>query len=102
MKRYTEIIRLRDLLIQYEVEHEFTDNSDDSGESYQIKVFNKGKEICSVIQSPISYGSNANLLELKGLLTKEEKKIDAVKGFLNADEVLRRILNKIGGKNGKN
>jgi hypothetical protein len=73
---------------------------------YQITYFgHKGKpedepgvirgagvdSICSVIESPMSYGHEEDLLELSGLLTEEEYKNDSVKGYMTAEEVYSRI-----------
>lgn len=47
--------------------------------------------VCSVIEHDYSYGSGADKLEIAGLLTKAEEKIDLVKGWLSAEEVFERI-----------
>ena len=49
-------------------------------------------EVCSVIEHWVSYGHEADRLEIMGLLTEAEHKIvgDAV-GWLTADDVFERI-----------
>lgn len=48
--------------------------------------------VASVIQGPYSYGGDRDLLELKGLLTPEERYLDEVAGGLTAADVFGRIL----------
>ena len=58
----------------------------------RIKYPRKGYEcVCSVIQGKYSHGGDQNLLEIMGLLTKEEEACDSVKGWLTAEEVFGRI-----------
>lgn len=47
--------------------------------------------VCSVILHNGSYGREVGLLEIMGLLTKEERKHDEVVGFLTAEDVFERI-----------
>lgn len=52
--------------------------------------------VCSVILSPMSYGAEAGLLEISGLLTPEEEVLDAVVGYLPAADVYYRIAQHYG------
>lgn len=47
--------------------------------------------VASVIQGPYSYGGDRDLLELKGLLTPEERSRDEVAGGLTVADVFGRI-----------
>lgn len=47
--------------------------------------------VCDAVESFMSYGMEDDLLELKGLLTEEEEKNDAVLGHLTAQDVFNRI-----------
>lgn len=51
--------------------------------------------ICSVIEHSFSYGNEKDLLEIRGLMTKdeEEKQYDSVLGYLTAENVFKRIEN---------
>ncbi len=56
-----------------------------------IEYPNHANCVCSVICHDGSYGHQDGLLEIMGLLTDEEAEFDAVKGWLEADEVFKRI-----------
>lgn len=47
--------------------------------------------VCSAIEHNYSYGGDQDLIEIMGLLTKEEEQYDSVKGHLSADDVFTRI-----------
>ncbi len=47
--------------------------------------------VCSIIQGTYTYGGLENKLEIKGLLTEEEKENDDVCGWLTAEDVFERI-----------
>ncbi len=58
--------------------------------------------VCSVIQHDYSYGGTADLLEIAGLLTEEEKKRVFVVGWQTAEDVFGRIVNHwVGLKDGE-
>lgn len=57
----------------------------------RIKYPNVLECVCSVIQGKYSYGGDHNMLEIKGLLSDEEKAHDSVKGWLTAKNVFERI-----------
>ena len=52
-----------------------------------------GKCICSVIEHDFSYGREKDLLEIQGLMNKEEleETQDTVLGYLTAENVFQRI-----------
>ena len=56
------------------------------------KVFNNEKRIISIVQGYGTYGEEDDLLEIMGLLTEEEEKIDDVTGYLTAEDVFNRII----------
>lgn len=58
-----------------------------------------GKYVMDAIQHFGSYGCEEDLIEIMGLLTKEEEKNDSVLGHLTAKEVFERIKNhwRMGG-----
>lgn len=87
MTNYTEIIRLHEMLTASNIPHTF-------GElfgGYQITYPLGENWVCSVIEHVGSYGSNFDLLEIMGLLTREEAEDDSVVGFLTAEDVYERI-----------
>ena len=56
------------------------------------KVFDNEKRIISIVQGYGTYGEEDDLLEIMGLLTEEEEKIDDVTGYLTAEDVFNRII----------
>lgn len=58
---------------------------------YQICYPSHTNVICSVIEHDGSYGHHDDLLEVMGLLTKEEAIWDDVVGNLTAEDVFNRI-----------
>ena len=56
------------------------------------KVFDNEKIIISIVQGYGTYGEEDDLLEIMGLLTEEEEKIDSVTGYLTAEDVFNRII----------
>ena len=93
-EKFKEIIRLRDMLIEAKIPHEFREWQD----GYQIRYPNPEKRVCSVIEFTGSYGGVCDLLEIMGLLTEEEKQCDTVCGGLTAVDVFCRILAHYRGK----
>lgn len=93
---YTEILRLRELLQTAEIPHEFRKSLD----GWQICYPDSGLDTrkCSIIESYGSYGNEENLLEIMGLLTKEEESEDSVVGYLTAEEVFVRIFDSCYGE----
>jgi hypothetical protein len=102
--KYTEIFRLKEMLEQAEIPFVYTDRSfpfttplcDGTTKfaHYHIEYpegMPTDKRVCSVIQGYGSYGGQANLLEIMGLLTPKEEQENSVCGFLTAEEVFERI-----------
>ena len=56
------------------------------------KVFDNEKIIISIVQGYGTYGEEDDLLEIMGLLTEEEEKIDSVTGYLTAEDAFNRIV----------
>ena len=69
-KRYKEILKLKGMLEKAKIPFEFSELFGGYHITYPINKF----RICSVIEHDRSYGSEQDLLEIKGLLTKNEKK----------------------------
>lgn len=63
----------------------------DFKQGFQICYPNSKECICSVIEHSFSYGNEKDLLEICGLMTKEEEQYDSVLGFLTAENVFKRI-----------
>ena len=64
------------------------------------KVFDNEKRIISIVQGYGTYGEEDDLLEIMGLLTEEEEKIDDVTGYLTAEDVFNRIVKYFKNKSG--
>ena len=88
-ERYNEILKLKNMLEKAEIPFEFSEIF--SG--YHITYPSNKFRICSVIEHDYSYGNEQDLLEIKGLLTKNEKKCDYVLGYRSSEEVFKRIKN---------
>lgn len=63
----------------------------------QVFYPQRGNCKCSVICNDVSYGGKEGLLEIMGLLTKEEEENDSVIGYLHAENVLERIKKDYAG-----
>lgn len=102
---YKEIFKLKVMLDKANIPYEFLDRSFiDYDEHklqypfYQIIVYEPNQEdieepirLISVIQGYGTYGENKDLLEIQGLLTNKERKLDGVAGYLSASNVFKRI-----------
>lgn len=88
-ERYNEILKLKNMLEKAEIPFEFSELFGGYHITYPTNKF----RICSVIEHDYSYGNEQDLLEIKGLLTKNEKKCDCVLGYLTAENVFQRIQN---------
>lgn len=86
MSNYTEIIRLKKMLEKENIPFTF----EPLYEGFHITVMSDNHSI-SIIEHRYSYGNEKDLLEIFGGLTKEEKKDDAVLGYLTAEEVFKRV-----------
>lgn len=86
-QQFMEMIRLADMLAGAGIPftmHRYLDG-------WQLLYSPKGQKPVSVIQHSYSYGGRDDRLELEGLMTKAEKKADAIMGFMTAEEVFKRI-----------
>lgn len=85
--KYTEIIRLHEMLDKAGIPHTFEKFMD----GWQV-CYPQGEDcVMDAIQHCGSYGRELNLLEIMGLLTTEEAEHDSVVGWLNAEDVFERI-----------
>lgn len=89
--KYKEIFRLKEMLEKEDIPFEFIDTSFECFESYQIAYPCLKSCKCSIIQGYGTYGAKYDLLDIDGLLTESERKIDTVVGHLTAENVLARI-----------
>ena len=87
MNKYKEILRLKGMLEKAKIPFEFSELFGGYHITHPINKF----RICSVVEHDRSYGSEQDLLEIKGLLTENEKKYDYVLGYRSAEEVFNRI-----------
>lgn len=90
MTNYKEIFRLKEMLELDCIPFEFLNLFDGYQIRYPDYTYNNNY-ICSVIEHNFSYGNTHDLLELSGLLTREEESLDSVVGYLSAEEVFERI-----------
>ena len=84
---YNDILLLKDLLEKEEIPFDF----DTLFGGFIIAYPSKEECVCSVIEHDYSYGNSSDLLEIRGLLTKEESEFDDVVGYLTALDVYDRI-----------
>lgn len=103
MRKYNEIHKLHEMLLDAGIEHEWVDRNPtgypkqvtsthliDFG--WQIVVYRpNGSRLISVIEGYGTYGVINDLLEIMGLLTPEEEEHDSVCGYLTAEDVFERI-----------
>ena len=92
--KYTEIFKLKKMLEENNIPFDYEDNSLCKGSQHHqicVPCFDLKKRVISVIQGFGTYGGQADLLEIMGLMTKEEKADDGVAGWLTADNVFERI-----------
>lgn len=90
---YTEIFKLKRMLEEAEIPFVFSDNVYDGKYILHIQYPNALDEerVCSVVQGYGTYGSDVDMLEILGLLTKKESRRDVVAGWLSAENVFKRI-----------
>jgi len=89
VKNLDEIMKLHEMLEKANIPHEYSDRSDGKFISYpQHQNF-----ICDACCFTGSYGYEAGLIEIMGLLTPEEYENDDVVGWLDAENVFNRIKN---------
>lgn len=98
--KYTEILKLKEMLEEANIPFTFTDDFFDVKEliekdrswkpfypAYQIQL----GELADVIEHHLSYGNQRDLLEIMGGLTEEEMEYNSVLGYLTAEEVFKRF-----------
>jgi len=95
-EKYNEIFKLKSLLEENHIPFKWIEHNDFRN-GYQICYPKDEKCVCSVIEHLFSYGSQNDLLEIRGLLTEKEEKDDSVLGNLTADNVFQRILSHWNG-----
>lgn len=91
-RKYNEIFKLKDILESAKIPFDF---SELHGGYHIVYPEGGGECICSVIEHDYSYGREKDLLEIQGLMTKEEleETQDIILGYLTAEEVFQRIKN---------
>ena len=89
----TELDKLRQMLTDAQIPFEVYQDPAWKlmGGGYQIAYPSRDNRVCSAITHYGSYGADYGLIEIMGLLTEEEQSNDSVVGFLDADEVFKRI-----------
>lgn len=90
--KYTEIFKLKKMLEENNIPFEFIYYSERDDYQICIPSFYPIKEmVISIIQGGHSYGGIDDLLEIRGLLTKDEEECDTIAGWLTAENVFARI-----------
>lgn len=103
--RYTEILKLKEMLEEANIPFTFTDDFFNvkekiAAEGPVAKVFYSHQypayqirlgDLADAIEHCYSIGSLADKLEIMGGLTEEEMEYDGVLGFLTAEEVFKRF-----------
>lgn len=94
-----EFHKLVFMLNEAGIPYERDDDPDDSTmDMKRIHYPQNNKFVCSAIFGHGSYGYEDGLLEIMGLLTDEELKIDNVLGHLTAEDVFQRIKKHYKGE----
>ena len=88
---YNEILKLKTLLDKENIPCELIKHPLCDGWQLGYPTLQLNYRVCSVIECSVSYGNQIDLLEIQGLLTKEEYEQDDVMGCLTAEDVFRRI-----------
>lgn len=92
---YKEIFRLKEMLekanIPFQFREVFTESEYMKGYQICYPALFPNDCKCSVVEHGGSYGHEADLLEIMGLLTKKESKHNSVCGSLTAENVFKRI-----------
>ena len=88
-KRYQEILKLDKMLSDADIPHTLLRAMD----GWVIVYPTDGEGIVmDAIEHLGSYGREADLLEIRGLMTVEEEECDSVVGDLTAENVFNRII----------
>lgn len=103
MRKYNEIHKLHEMLLDAGIEHEWRNRNPEGYTEWltdewnidlgwQIVVYRpNGSRLISVIEGYGTYGMEDDLLEIMGLLTPEELEWNSVCGSLTAEDVFGRI-----------
>lgn len=96
--KYQEILKLDKMLIEADIPHTLRKLMD--GWQICYPDTDRGDPYCimDAIQHCGSYGREADLLEIMGLLTPEEEQHDSVLGHLTAENVFERIRKHYSGE----
>ena len=86
-EKYKEIFRLKDMLEKAKIPFDFSELFGGYHIIYPVSEL----RICSVIEHDRSHGGEQDLLEIKGLLTKNERNHSEIIGYSSAEEVFKRI-----------
>lgn len=107
--KYTEIIKLKEMLEKANIPFEFTDDMfntkslspktreklkdiiEEQYPAYQIIIKKNGEYLCDAIEHCGSYGNDDDKIEIMEALTEEEHEYDQVLGHLTAEEVFKRF-----------
>lgn len=84
---YNAILVLKDLLEKEGVPFDF----EELFGGYRIAYPSREEVVCSIVEHDYSYGNTSDLLEICGLLTKEEELDDTVTGYLTTLDVYDHI-----------
>lgn len=94
MGKYNEIFKLMIMLKTNKIPHQFLNRSTSAREHYQVSYPTNGDDrVISVIQGYFTHGGEEDKLEIMGLLSDEERKQDEVVGWLDSEDVFKRIKN---------
>lgn len=91
VENFDEIFKLKSLLEDAKIPFEFDMEPDKGGYHISYPSSDLKDRVCSVVLHSFSYGRESGLLEIMGLLTDDELKYDTVVGYLDADDVFKRI-----------
>ena len=86
-----EIERLKQMLEEAGIPFKWCECEPITGNAHISYPVDGARRKCSVIQGQYTYGGDCNLLEIMGLLTDAERKVDSVAGWLSAEDVFGRI-----------
>lgn len=86
---YAEIHKLKSILENNNIPFEFDNFLPEEG--FSIHYPDIQNCICYAIETEYSQGYDEDLIQITGLLTKEEAEIEFCRGFLTAEEVFNRI-----------
>lgn len=103
--RYTEILKLKEMLEEAGIPFTFTDDffgakkKIEEGSPHERGLYQKQYpayqirlgDLADAIEHCYSIGCLANKLEIMGGLTEEEMEYDSVLGYLTAEEVFKRF-----------